>query len=51
MQRMLDRNQIDGMILGGTELSLLFEDDTAHDIPLLDTTKIHVQAIVAEMLE
>jgi len=50
MQRIKDRDQIDGVILGGTELSLLFEQDAASGIPLLDTTKIHVQAIVARML-
>ncbi len=51
MQGMQDRDQIDGVILGGTELSLLFQDHTAGSIPLFDTTKIHVQAVVARMLE
>jgi hypothetical protein len=36
-------------ILGGAELSLLFEEDAARGIPLLDTTKI--QAIVKRLLE
>jgi aspartate racemase len=51
MGRMKERDRIDGVILGGTELSLLFEDDTASGIPLLDTTKIHVRAIVGRMVE
>jgi aspartate racemase len=51
MERLKVRGQIDGVILGGTELSLLFDDDTACGMPLLDTTKIHVQAVVAQMLE
>ena len=51
MERLKERDQIDGVILGGTELSLLFDDETACGIPLLDTTKNHVQAIVARMLE
>lgn len=49
--RMKKRDQIDGVILGGTELSLLFHDDSASGIPLLDTTKLHIQAVVARMLE
>jgi aspartate racemase len=51
IERMKDRDQIDGMILGGTELSLLFHEDSAGGIPLLDTTKLHIQAVVARMLE
>ena len=48
--RMKDQEQVQGVILGGTELPLLLRNDTASGIPLLDTTQIHVQAIVAEML-
>ena len=47
--RMKEQEQIQGVILGGTELPLLLRDDTASGIPLLDTTRIHVQAVVAEM--
>ncbi len=50
MEHLKERDQIDGVILGGTELSLLFDDDTACGVPLLDTTKIHVQAIVARLV-
>ena len=41
---------IDGVILAGTELPLILRDPIHHGIPFLDTTKIHVEAAVAEML-
>lgn len=44
MQRMRGRDGIDAVILGGTELPLLFRDAWPADIPLLDTTRIHVEA-------
>jgi aspartate racemase len=50
IQRMKEQEQIQAVILGGTELPLLLRDDTASGIPLLDTTQIHVQAVVAELL-
>lgn len=37
--------EVDGLILGCTELSLLIEPDHV-DIPLLDSTRIHVDAIL-----
>jgi aspartate racemase len=48
--RMRDRERIDGVVLGGTELPLLLSDPGAIGIPLLDTTKIHVEAAVEMML-
>ena len=50
IHRMKEHEQIQGVILGGTELPLLLREDTASGIPLLDTTQIHVQAVVAELL-
>ncbi len=50
VQRMKEQQQIQGVILGGTELPLLLTDDMASGIPLLDTTRIHVQAVVAQLL-
>jgi hypothetical protein len=50
IHRMKEREQIHAVILGGTELPFLLRDDTASGIPLLDTTQIHVQAVVAELL-
>lgn len=38
---------IDALILGGTELPLILGDVTDQGIPFLDTTRIHVQAMVA----
>jgi aspartate racemase len=44
-----DRDAIDGVLLAGTELPLVLSDDTAAGIPLLDTTKIHVDSAVREL--
>ncbi|MGH7984089.1 MAG: aspartate/glutamate racemase family protein [Candidatus Udaeobacter sp.] len=41
---------IDGVILAGTELPLILCDPDYNGIPFLNTTKIHVEAAVAEML-
>jgi aspartate racemase len=41
---------IQGLILGGTELPLILRDATHKGMPLLDTTKLHVERIVAELL-
>ncbi len=46
---MKERAAIDGVILGGTELSLLFREPDAAGVPLLDTTQIHVDAAIATM--
>lgn len=45
-----DRAQIDGAILGGTELSLILRDETIFGVRILDTTQIHVEAAVARLL-
>ena len=45
-----DRSQIDGVILGGTELSLILRDETVFGVPVLDTTQIHVEAAVAQLI-
>ncbi len=50
INRMQEQEQIQGVILGGTELPLLLRDDRAGGVPLLDTTHIHVQAVVAALL-
>jgi aspartate racemase len=46
IDRMKQRDGIDAVILGGTELPLILRDATASGIPLLDTTQIHAKAIV-----
>src|SRR6266853_4869290 len=50
VDRMKADNQIDGVILAGTELPLILRDPIHNGIPFLDTTKIHVEAAVAHML-
>lgn len=43
--------QIEGLILGGTELSLILSDGDDKDIPLLDTTRIHAQSAVNQLIK
>ncbi|PYL30454.1 MAG: aspartate racemase [Verrucomicrobia bacterium] len=50
VDRMKAQSDIDGVILAGTELPLILRGETHNGIPLLDTTKIHCEAVVAEML-
>ncbi len=45
------RHNIDGLILGGTELSLILKDGDDPSVPILDTAKIHIEAIVEHMLK
>jgi aspartate racemase len=51
-RRMKDEEGVEALILGGTELPLILRDADAAEagLPFLDTTQIHVRAIVAEML-
>jgi aspartate racemase len=44
--RLRDQERIDGIILGGTELPLLLRAETIAGLPTLDTTALHVDAIV-----
>jgi aspartate racemase len=50
VDRMKAQEKIEGLVLGGTELPLILKEETYHGIPFLDTTKIHVERAVAEML-
>ncbi len=50
VDRMKAKNDIDGVILAGTELPLILRDPDHNRIPFLNTTKIHVKAAVDEML-
>jgi|SRR5580698_5517141 aspartate racemase len=49
--RMKSEDQIEAILLAGTELPVILKEDTAAGVPLLDTTKIHVEAAVAQLLE
>jgi aspartate racemase len=50
VDRMKEREGIDGIILGGTELPLILRDEGGRGIPFLDTTRIHVKAVVEQLL-
>jgi len=43
---MRDRDAVDGMILGGTELALTLTAPVYAGVPILDTARIHVEAAV-----
>lgn len=48
--RLRDERQVEGVILAGTELPLLLRDAPLGDLPMLDTTRVHVAAILQRML-
>lgn len=49
VERLRDESGIDGVILGGTELPLLLKTPGIANIPTLDTTALHVAAIVERL--
>ena len=49
VKRLREEDNIDGVILGGTELTLLLSADMVQNIPALDTTELHVDAIVRRL--
>src|SRR3954471_1666324 len=48
---MRDEEGIQALILGGTELPLILMDESALGLPFLDTTQIHVNAILETAME
>ena len=50
VDRMKEKHNIDGVILAGTELPLILREREQNGIPFLDTTEIHCEAAVTEML-
>jgi aspartate racemase len=50
VDRLMDEEHIQGLVLGGTELPLILRDAAHRGIPFLDTTRIHVKALVAQLL-
>lgn len=50
VDRLKQRGDIDGVILAGTELPLILRAPEHNGVPFLNTTLIHCQAAVAEML-
>ncbi len=47
LDRMHERHDVDGVILAGTELPLLLRG-VDYEVPLLDTARIHVDAVVRQ---
>jgi aspartate racemase len=47
--RLRDDEHIDGVILGGTELTILLPAPVVANLPALDTTALHVAAIVKRL--
>jgi len=50
VDRLMEQESIQGLILGGTELPLILRDTMHRGIPFLDTTRIHVKALVTQLL-
>jgi aspartate racemase len=50
VNRLKREQKIQGLVLGGTELPLILKDGDDPQVPFLDTTSIHVQSIVKELL-
>ncbi len=50
VERLKEKTDIQGLILGGTELPLILRDVDDRGIPFLDTTRIHAEYAVAQML-
>lgn len=51
VSRLKADQRIEGLILGGTELSLILRDGDDTEVPFLDTTHIHARAVVRELLK
>jgi aspartate racemase len=50
VDQMIEKQKIEGVLLAGTELSLILKEESYKGIPFFDTAKIHVNAAIAEML-
>jgi aspartate racemase len=50
VSRLKTQEKIDGVILGGTELPLVLREVEDQGIPFLDTTKLHVEHVVTQLL-
>ncbi len=49
VDRLRKEHGVDGVVLGGTELPLLLSAPTVAGVPVLDTTALHVAAIVRKL--
>ena len=50
VDRLVERDGIDGLLLAGTELPLILRQDAHNGIPFLDTASIHVERAIEELL-
>jgi aspartate racemase len=50
VDRMVVQERIEGLILGGTELPLILSHASYNGVPFLNTTRIHVERAISEML-
>jgi aspartate racemase len=48
---MVEQDNIDGLVLGGTELPLILQEKDFKDLVLLNTTEIHVESILEYALK
>lgn len=48
IDRLIDDQGVEAVILGGTELPLVLTDSSYRGVPLLDTTRIHVDAALRQ---
>lgn len=51
IERMRLYENVEAVVLAGTELPLILRDETIEGLPFLDTTQIHVRAAVEEILD
>ncbi|MGO4817059.1 aspartate/glutamate racemase family protein [Flavobacterium sp. W22_SRS_FP1] len=51
IKELKEKESIEGLILGGTELPLILKQSDFVDIKIFNTTEIHVESIVAKILE
>jgi aspartate racemase len=51
IRELKEKESIEGLILGGTELPLILKQSDFDDIKIFNTTEIHVESIVAKMIE
>lgn len=51
VRELKEKESIEGLILGGTELPLILSQSDFGDIEIFDTTRIHVESIVTKMIE
>jgi len=51
VRELKEKESIEGLILGGTELPLILSQSDFSDVEIFDTTKIHAESIVTYLIE